>query len=66
MQKYVALPPSPRARRILRQTGKAPTTWTKLAYTRSYTLQYGMRAAKLTAVIDCIKAIRQEGPLPLP
>lgn len=66
MQKYVALPPSPRARRILRQTGKAPTTWTKLAYTRCYTFQYGMRAAKLTAVIDCIKAIRKEGRMPLP
>lgn len=66
MQKDIALPLSPRARRILRQVGKAPTTWTKLAYTRSYTLKYGMRAAKLTAVIDCIKAIRQEGQLPLP
>jgi hypothetical protein len=43
-----------------------PTAWTKLAYTRSYTLKYGMRAAKLTAVIDCIKAVRQEEPLPLP
>lgn len=66
MQKHHALPPSPRARRILRQTGKAPSTWTKLAYTRSYALKYGMRAAKLTAVIDCIKAVRQDGPLPLP
>lgn len=66
MQKRFALPPSPRARRILRATGKAPTTWTKLAYTRAYTLQYGMRAAKLTAVIDCIKAIRREERLPLP
>lgn len=66
MQKHHTLPPSPRARRILRQTGKAPTTWTKLAYTRSYTLQYGMRAAKLTAVSDCIKAIRREGRMPLP
>ncbi len=66
MQKHNALPPSPRARRILRQTGKAPSTWTKLAYTRSYTLKYGMRAAKLTAIIDCIKAVRQQDPLPLP
>jgi len=66
MQKHYALPPSPRARRILRQTGKAPSTWTKLAYTRCYTFQHGMRAAKLTAVIDCIKAIRQEGRMPLP
>jgi hypothetical protein len=45
-----------------RQAGKLPATWTKLAYT----LKYGMRAAKLTAVIDCIKAVRQEEPLPLP
>lgn len=66
MQKSSALPPSPHARRILRQIGKAPTTWTKLAYARAYTLKYGMRAAKLTAVIDCIKAIRQEGRSPLP
>jgi len=66
MQKHHALPPSPRTRRILRQTGKAPSTWTKLAYTRSYTLKYGMRAAKLTAIIDCIKAVRQQDPLPLP
>jgi hypothetical protein len=49
-----------------RQAGKLPATWTKLAYTRSYTLKYGMRAAKLTAVIDCIKAVWQEEPLPLP
>ena len=66
MQKHYPKPPSGRARRILRQAGKAPTSWTKLAYTRSYTLKYGMRAAKLTAVIDCIKAVRQEEPLPLP
>lgn len=66
MQKQFARPPSGRARRILRQTGNAPTTWTKLAYTRSYTIKYGMRAAKLTAVIDCIKAIRQDGQMPLP
>lgn len=66
MQQHYALPPSPRARRILRQTGKAPTSWTKLAYTRSYTIKYGMRAAKLTAVSDCIRAIRQEGQPPLP
>lgn len=66
MQKHLALPPSPRARRILRQTGKAPTTWTKLAYTRAYTFQYGMRAAKLTAVMDCIKAIRRENRMRLP
>jgi len=66
MQNTFARPPSGRARRILRKTGKAPTTWIKLAYTRAYTIQYGMRAAKLTAVIDCIRAIRQNGPLPLP
>lgn len=66
MQKHHPLPPSPRARRILRQIGKAPSAWTKLAYTRAYTIRYGMRAAKLTAVIDCIKAIRQQAPLPLP
>lgn len=66
MQKTFALPPSGRARRILRRAGKAPTTWIKLAYTRSYTLKYGMRAAKLSAVIDCIKAMRNQDPLPLP
>lgn len=66
MQKHPNLPPSPRARRILRQIGKRPSTWEKLAYTRSYTLQYGMRAAKLTAVIDCIRCLRREGPMPLP
>ncbi|WP_296201321.1 hypothetical protein [uncultured Hyphomicrobium sp.] len=58
--------PSPRVRRILRTIGKEPSTYMKLAYTRSYTLKYGMRAAKLTAVIDCIKALRQQGVLPLP
>ncbi|WP_156827186.1 hypothetical protein [Hyphomicrobium zavarzinii] len=66
MQKHSCPPPSPRARRILRQIGKRPATWDKLAYTRAYTLQHGMRAAKLTAVIDCIKYIRRDGPLPLP
>ena len=66
MQKHYALPPSPRARRLFRKIGRAPDTWTKLAYTRAYTFQYGMRAAKLTAVIDCIKAIRQDGQMPLP
>lgn len=66
MQKHQALPPSPRARRILRQIGKRPSTWEKLAYTRAYTFQYGMRAAKLTAVIDCIKHIRRDGRMPLP
>ena len=58
--------PSARARRILRQVGKAPSNWHKLAYTRAYTIRYGMRAAKLTAVIDCIRAIRQDGAMPLP
>ena len=66
MQKTDTLPPSPRARRLFRQIGRAPNTWTKLAYTRSYTFKYGMRAAKLTAVIDCIKALRQDGQLRLP
>lgn len=59
-------PPSPPARRLLRKIGRAPTTWATLAHTRAYTLKYGMRAAKLTAVIDCIKAIRQDGRRPLP
>lgn len=66
MQKAHSLPSSGRRRRILRQIGRPPTTWTKLAYTRAYTFQYGMRAAKLTAVIDCIKALRQDGQLRLP
>ena len=66
MQKTFARPPSGRARRILRQTGKAPQNWQKLAYARSYALKFGMRAQKLTAVIDCIKAVRQQDPLPLP
>lgn len=66
MQNDYSRPLSGRVRRLYRKIGKQPDTWTKLAYTRYYTLQYGMRAAKLTAVIDCIKAIRQEGRLPLP
>lgn len=66
MQKTLSLPPSPRVRRILRQAGKRPPTWDKLAYTRSYTFQHGMRAAKLTAVIDCIRAIRLEPARHLP
>lgn len=66
MQNDYSRPLSGRVRRLYRKTGKQPDTWTKLAYTRYYTLQHGMRAAKLTAVIDCIKAIRQEGRLPLP
>lgn len=66
MQKTPALPPSLRARRVLRSIGKAPTTWTKLAYTRSHALRYGMRAAKLTAIIDCIRCLRRDGPVPLP
>lgn len=57
-------PPSARARRLLRQIGKPPLTWTKLAYTRSYTFKYGMRAAKLTAALDCIRFVREETPLP--
>ena len=55
-----------RRRRLLRQIGKPPYTWLKLANTRCYTLKHGMRAAKLTAVADCIKLLRQDGPLPLP
>lgn len=66
MQKHIALRPSPRARRILRQIGKPPMTWEKLAYTRAYTLQHGIRAAKLTAVIDCIRYLRRDGRMPLP
>lgn len=66
MQKHSSLPPSPRARRILRQIGKRPATWDKLAYTRAYTIQHGMRAAKLTAVIDCIRCLRREGQMRLP
>ena len=66
MQNSLTRPLSGRTRRLYRKIGKSPATWTKLAYTRSYTLKYGMRAAKLSAVLDCIKAVRQEEPLPLP
>ena len=66
MQNNYARPPSGRARRILRQAGKAPLNWQKLAYARAYTIRYGMRAAKLSAVIDCIKAVRKDGVMPLP
>lgn len=66
MQKTSTTTPDARARRLLRQIGRAPSDWHKLAYARSYTLKYGMRAAKLSAVIDCIRHMRQSGPLPLP
>jgi hypothetical protein len=62
MQKHHSLPPSPRARRLFRRIGRKPDAWTTLAYT----FRYGMRAAKFTAVINCIKAIRQDGQMPLP
>lgn len=58
--------PRPRRQRLLKQIGKPPYTWQKLAHTRSYSLKYAMRAAKLTAVADCIKYLRQMDPLPLP
>ena len=66
MQENLSRPLSGRVRRLYRKVGKQPDTWLKLAYTRSYTFKYGMRAAKLTAAIDCIKALRQEEPLRLP
>lgn len=66
MQKALPRPLSGRMRRLYRKIGKSPNTWEKLAYTRAYMFKYGMRAAKLTAAIDCIKAIRQERQLPLP
>lgn len=61
-----AMPTTARVRRILSTIGKPPQTYSKLCYTRCYTLKYGMRAAKLTAVIDCIKALRQQSTMPLP
>lgn len=66
MQKHTALPPSPHTRRTFRQIGKRPASWDKLAFTRAYTLRHGMRAAKLTAIIDCIRCLRREGQMPLP
>ena len=66
MQITTTPPPTARARRLLRKIGRTPSDWQKLAYARSYALKHGMRAAKITAVVDCIKYMRRSGPLPLP
>lgn len=66
MQKTTTPPPSARARRLFRQIGREPSTWQKLAYARSYALKHGMRAAKLSAAIECIRHVRRSNPLPLP
>lgn len=39
-----------------------PRPWSRLAYVRAHALKHGMRAAKLTAVRDCIRALKLERP----
>lgn len=51
-------PPAPALSRL----PAARRPWRRLAYIRAYTLKYGMRAAKLTAIRDCIQALKAERP----